>query len=182
MSCSNYPKVKLLYHLSRDDAVEGISKCNNNGFTMVEILIVVVVIAIAAFTAIPMISSAGSIQIRSASNMIIGDIEYAKSISITRSQPYSVVFDTTNERYRLEDQSGTVITHPVRKQFDYIIDFKNDGRLSKVNIVSTTFSGNKITFDSLGSPVGNGGTIIIEAGGDSVTIKVEPVTGYVRVE
>jgi prepilin-type N-terminal cleavage/methylation domain-containing protein len=181
MSCSNYPKVKLLYHLSRDDTAEGISKCNNNGFTMVEILIVIVVIAIAAFTAIPMISSAGSVQIRSASNMIIGDIEYAKSISITRSQPYSVVFEPTNEKYSLEDQSGTVIAHPVRAQFDYVVDFKNDGRLSKVNIVSTTFSGNKITFDSLGSP-DNGGTIIIEAGGDSVKIKVEPVTGYVRVE
>ena len=153
----------------------------SRGFTTIEILIVVVIIAIAAFTAIPMMSSASSMQVRSASNMIIGDLEYAKSIAISRSQNYSVVFDTSAESYEIQDQSGNVIAHPIKKGFDYIIDFQNDSRLNKVNIDSTTLSSNTVTFNSLGSP-DNGGTITVEAGGDSITITVEPVTGYVRVE
>ncbi len=180
MPCSNYPQVKSHY-LYHDNAVEYDPMRIVKGFTTIEILIVVVIIAIAAFTAIPMMSSASSMQVRSASNMIIGDLEYAKSIAISRCQNYSVVFDTSAESYEIQDQSGTVIAHPVKKGFDYIIDFQNDSRLNKVNIGSTTLSGNTVSFNSLGSP-DNGGTITIEAGGNSITITIEPVTGYVRVE
>ncbi len=56
------------------------------GFTIIEILIVVVILAIAAMTAIPMMSSAGSVQVRSVANMIAADLEYAKSLAITKGQ------------------------------------------------------------------------------------------------
>lgn len=181
MPYSNYPQVTPHY-LYPDNANVYVSKRKSRGFTTIEILIVVVIIAIAAFTAIPMMSSAASMQIKSASNMIIADLEYAKSIAISRSQNYSVVFDTIAESYEIHDQSGTVIPHPIKKGFDYIIDFQNDSRLNKVNINSVDFNGtSSVQFDSLGSP-DNGGTISIQAGGNTITITVEPVTGYVRVE
>ncbi|MFH1718505.1 MAG: GspH/FimT family protein, partial [Planctomycetota bacterium] len=91
------------------------------GFTIVEIIIVVVIIAIAALAAVPMMSSAGSVQIRSAANMIMADLEYAKSMAISRGQNFSVVFDKNTESYRIEDQGGSVIPHPVKKGFDYAV-------------------------------------------------------------
>src|SRR3972149_7751278 len=80
---------------------------SGRGFTIIEILIVVVILAIAAMTAIPMMSSAGSVQVRSVSNMIAADLEYAKSLAITKGQDFTVVFDTGGDSYRIEDQSGS---------------------------------------------------------------------------
>jgi Tfp pilus assembly protein FimT len=161
-------------------------------FTIVEILIVVVLLGIAAMVVVPMMSSAASMQIRSAANMIAGDLEYAKSMAISRGQVFSVVFDTAAESYRVEDQSGNVIPHPVKKGFDYIIDFRNDSRLSQVDVFSAVFNPNSsqtITFDYLGSPYSgtgtssplNSGVISLQAGGFTKTVTVEPVTGYIVV-
>jgi len=163
-----------------------------SGFTIIELLIVVVIIAIAAMTAIPMLTSADSFQIRSAANMVAADLEYAKTIAISRGQNFSVVFDKTAESYRIEDESGAVIAHPVKKGFDYIIDFQNDGRLNKVDIEDVNFdldSSHTITFDYLGSPYSgprtsnplNSGVISLRAGQMTVTVNVEPVTGFISI-
>jgi len=153
----------------------------SGGFTMIEIIIVVVILAIAALAAVPMMSSAASLQIRSAANMITADLEYAKSMAISRGQDFSVVFDENTESYRIEDQDGVVIQHPVKKGFDYEINFQNDGRLSKVDITNVSFAGLKVTFDCLGSP-DNGGTVILQADGTTKTITVEPVTGFISIQ
>jgi len=159
------------------------------GFTLIELIIVVVILSIAALTAIPMMSSAASMQIRSATNMIAADLEYAKSMAISRAQNFSVVFNAGAESYQIEDQYGNVLPHPVKKGFDYVIDFQNDGRLDKVDIVSVNFDAtSKVTFDYLGSPYNgndnplNNGVISLQAGGTTITVNVEPVTGYVSIQ
>ncbi len=160
----------------------------NSGFTLVEIVIVVVIIAIAAMMAIPLISSAGSFQIRSAANMIAADLEYAKTIAISRSESFSVVFDKTTESYQLKDQSGVIIPHPIKKGFDYIVDFRNDSRLSKVDIDDVNFDAtSEIKFDYLGSPYNglnnplNNGVISLRAGQLTASINIEPVTGFISI-
>ena len=151
------------------------------GFTLIEIIIVVTILAIAAMTAIPMMSSSASVQIRAASNMIAADLEYARSMAISRGQYYYVVFDKNNESYSIKDQTNTIIEHPVKKGFNYEIDFSSDGRLDKVEINDANFNSTQtIRFDSLGSP-DNGGTVILNADGFTVNISVEPVTGYISI-
>jgi len=159
-----------------------------SGFTLVELLIVLVILGISAALAIPMISSAGSTQIRSAANMIAADLEYAKSMAITRGQSYSVVFDKLSERYRIEDASGNVIAHPVKKGFNYEVDFRNDSRLDKVDIQDVDFdSTSEVSFDYLGSPHNgsgaplNRGVITLEGGGKTIRVNVEPVTGFITI-
>jgi len=160
------------------DGLRGIS----GGFTMVEIIIVVVIIAIAALAAVPMMSSAASIQIRSAANMIAADLEYARSMSISRGERYSVVFDGNAESYRIEDQDNNVIQHPVKKGFDYVINFQNDSRLNKVDITSINFNTtSRVEFDCLGSP-DNGGTVTLQADSTNKTITVEHVTGFISIQ
>ena len=164
------------------------SRPAGSGFTVIELLIVVVIIAIAALTAIPMMTSADSFQMRSAANMVAADLEYAKTIAISRGQNFSVVFDKTNESYRIEDESGAVIRHPVKKGFDYIIDFQNDSRLNKVDIEDVNFdTTSEVKFDYLGSPYNgannplNSGVISLRAGQITVTVNVEPVTGFISI-
>jgi len=157
------------------------------GFTVIEILIVMVIIAIAAAMVIPLASSGASMQIRSAANTIAADLEYAKSMAISRGQNFSVAFDNTTESYSIKNQDGNVISHPVKKGFDYIIDFRN-GRLSKVDIVDAAFDGTgEIKFDYLGSPYNgsnnplNSGVISLQAGSATATVNVEPVTGFISI-
>jgi prepilin-type N-terminal cleavage/methylation domain-containing protein len=151
------------------------------GFTVIEILIVLVIMTIAALTAVPMMSSASSVQIRSAASMIAADLEYAKSMAISRGQNYSVRFDQNADSYRIVDQGNIVIQHPVKKGFNYIVDFQSDTRLNRVDITGANFSGNPdVEFDSMGSPQ-SGGTISLQAGGTTVTIMVVPITGYISI-
>jgi len=161
----------------------------NNGFTLIEILIVIVVIGIAAMIVVPMMSSAATMQIRAAANIIAADLEYAKSMAISRGQNYSVVFDKSTESYSIK-KDGSVIPHPVKKGFDYVISFQSDSRLDRVDIFNVVFdpgSSQTITFDYLGSPYSgtgnplNSGVITLQAGGITKIINIEPITGYISI-
>jgi len=152
---------------------------SGRGFTLVEVIIVVVILSIAAMMAIPMMSSAGSVQIRSAADALAADLEYAKSMAISHQQNYGIIFYPDNYEYKVVDQDGVVVPHPVKRGFPYTINFRSDSRLNKVNLESTDFVGNQIYFNYLGSPLLNGGTITLQADGSRVTITVEPVTGFI---
>ena len=180
MRDSAYPSTRLCHsYLRRKDGGELRGK--DHGFTIVELLIVVVILSIVALTAIPMMSSAASIQIRSAANIIAADIEYARSMAISRGQNYKVEFNKDADSYKIVDQGGTVIQHPVKKGFTYEVNFRNESRLSRVDITNAAFSGDQIVvFDCLGSP-DSGGTVNLQAGAISTTITVEPVTGFVSI-
>jgi Tfp pilus assembly protein FimT len=158
---------------------------------MIELLIVVAILAIAAAIAVPMASSAGTMQLRAAVTMVAADLEYAKSMSISRGQRYAVEFDIGNKRYCVEpvenlskswDDPDKIIYHPVKKGFKFIVNFQSDGRLGQVEITNVTFDGTPpaVSFDLLGSP-DNGGVITLQAGGITRTVNVEPVTGYISV-
>jgi prepilin-type N-terminal cleavage/methylation domain-containing protein len=164
-------------------------RAGSGGFTLAEILLVVLIIAIAAMIVVPMIGSMDSVQIRSAANMIAADLEYAKSMAISRQKNYSVVFPSSSY-YEVHDHNGVMIKHPVTK-LNYKVDFSSDSRLDRVVIDDADFdpgSSNTITFDSLGSPYSgtsnqlNSGTISIKAGDFTMTVRVEPVTGFISID
>ena len=160
----------------------------DGGFTIIEVLLVAVIIGIAAMMVVPMFSSADSMQLRSAANMIAADLEYAKSMAITRGQNFSVVFDETADSYRIEDQDGVVIAHPVKRGFDYDINLQNE-RLDKVDIADADFDSQPtITFDYLGSPYSgtnplNSGVITLQTRGtgEVISVGIEPVTGFISI-
>ncbi len=150
------------------------------GFTLIEIIVVIMIISIAAAMVVPMMSSADDIQLRSAANKLAADLEYAKSMAISRGQDYTVSFDESADSYQIEDSSGAVITHPVRKG-DYIEQFGGTSRLSNVTISDADFNGaDLVIFESIGSP-DNGGTVTLTAADDTIIVNVEAVTGYISI-
>jgi prepilin-type N-terminal cleavage/methylation domain-containing protein len=158
-------------------------------FTLVEVIIVLMIIGIVAAIVIPMHVSAASTELKTAANMIASDLEYAKSMAISTGKSYFVVFDTSAEGYCIKDAGGQVITHPVHIGANYAVSFAGDGRLDKVDIVSTTFgAANTIKFDSLGSPFDgtgaalNNGVVQLSAESQTMKVKIEPVTGYISIE
>lgn len=156
-------------------------------FTLVEILIVAVILSIVALMAIPLVSSASSVQIRSAVNLIAADLEFAKNTAIGKGKTYSVVFDAEAESYAIEDEKGNTIEHPVKKGFYYVVNLGDEG-LNRIDIFSVDFDGNGIIrFDYMGTPCNadskplSSGTIILKAGGATMTISVDPATGFISI-
>jgi prepilin-type N-terminal cleavage/methylation domain-containing protein len=176
------------FTMRQDKEIKVVRMQTSSGFTVIEILIVLVIIGIAAAMVVPMISSAASVQIRSAAEIIAADLEYAKSMAISRGQKFAVVFDKTTDSYCIKDQDGNIIAHPVKKGFNYVMDFRNDNRLNKVDIVNVNFDATScVKFDYLGSPYNgndnslNSGIITLQAGGMTTTVSVEPVTGFISI-
>ncbi|MBN1973574.1 MAG: GspH/FimT family pseudopilin [Sedimentisphaerales bacterium] len=174
-----FSKINLRYSNSGKDAGFDLFR-KSSGFTLIEIIIVVVILSIAALAAIPLMSSAAGVQIRSATNLIAADLEYAKSMAISRGQYFYVVFNEGTNSYQIEDQNNNIIQHPVKKGFPYVMNFTEEKRLNKVDITGVSFTDDKVRFDCLGSP-DNGGTITLESDGTTATITMEPITGYISI-
>lgn len=167
----------------------------SKGFTLVEMIVVVVIISIAAVLAVPMLSSASSLQVRSAATILAADLEYAKNMAISRQQNYAVILDVTNDSYQIQAETtpGTweVVDHPVRPG-DFVVDFATTGNVDDVSIATADFNSNQtITFDYLGAPYAgqstatglNGqGQITLQADSYTITINVEAITGYVTIQ
>ena len=112
----------------------------------------------------------------------------AKSIAIAKGQVYSVQFNASTESYSVKDQTGSTITHPVNKGDNYTVTF-GTGSTQQVGISSVSFeSTNEVKFDYLGTPLdssngrlSNAGIVTLEADGQTMTIRVEPITGYISI-
>jgi prepilin-type N-terminal cleavage/methylation domain-containing protein len=181
-------RVLNMKNLQNRQSVLGVRPGVSGGFTLAEVILVVVILAIAAMVAIPFAASGTATQLKSAATIIASDLEYAKSMAISRGKQYSVVFNTGTESYQIEDVNGVVIEHPVKKGFTYTVNFAADSRLSRVDISSVNFDGTvTVRFDYLGSPRRadggylNSGSINLSAGGATMTVNVEPVTGYITI-
>ena len=164
-------------------------------FTMIEIMVVLVILAIAALIAVPMMSSAADMQVRGAANRLAADLDYAKNMAITHQKPYTVVFDAAAESYQIQDADG-VIDNPLRPGSLFQVSFPNERSMSRVAIDSITLdpvdASDAITFDYLGTPYSgteavsgsafnNAGQITLTADSFSLMVVVEPMTGYVTI-
>jgi prepilin-type N-terminal cleavage/methylation domain-containing protein len=159
-------------------------------FTLIEIIAVVVILAIAALIAIPAFSGASQMQVKAAADKLAADIEYAKSLAVTTQKVHRVTFNVGAKSYDIRDMStNTVVNDPVRKSA-FTVTYPKDSRLSSVTLQSATFGGgSSVQFDSTGTPqdsggaaLGAAGTVVLAAKGQTYTIKVEPVTGYVSIQ
>ncbi|MGE5296818.1 MAG: GspH/FimT family pseudopilin [Solirubrobacterales bacterium] len=163
-------------------------RTRDGGFTIVELMIVLVILGVAAAIVVPMAGSAAPLQLRSAANMVAADLEYAKSLSITTGRNYRVSFDTTANTYEILDPNGLAVSHPVTKKDRYLVSFSDDGRLDQVTIQSAVFGAtSEVRFDYLGTPYSSSsaltseGVVTLEAGGATRTVTVSAVTGLVSV-
>jgi prepilin-type N-terminal cleavage/methylation domain-containing protein len=157
------------------------------GYTLVEVLIVVTIIGIAAAVIVPNMLAAGTLGVQAAARIIVADILYAQNDAIAQQRNRTVVFDPANESYSLQDENGAILTVRWKNGSanNYVVDFTTDDRFQGVVIVSAEFpagSGNStLEFDALGGPL-NGGTVEVEFQGRRYRVTVAAFTGRVTVQ
>ena len=157
---------------------------NRSGFTLVEVLVVLVIIGIAGAVVVPQMLSGGQLGVQAAARMVIADIIYAQNEAVARQSPRRVVFEPDDNRYLLTDTAGTTMTVSWKSggQENYIVDFEQDQRFSGVTLENVDFGGTTIIeFDDMGSPT-SGGTLELIAAGFRYRITVAAFTGQVTIE
>lgn len=170
-----------------------------SAFTLLEILIVVFILGIAALVAVPMMSTAADVQVRSAAQRLAADLEYAKSLAVTHQKPHTVVFWPDQEKYEVRKWDGAAAANPLEPARSLTVEFAKTHGLNRVaidqaNFVSSSGTENAITFDYLGAPYSGAtvsaasalvsGAIVLKdtAGQFQVTVSVEPMTGYISID
>ena len=126
------------------------------GFTIIELMMVVVLIGILAVSVVPKFVDTSGISLVGAAAMVAADIRYTQELAMSTNSSKTIVFTTSND--------------------NYTVDSRNVDLPSKVSISS----GMTFTFNSLGEPTtGGGSSVTLSAGAETKTITVENYTGRV---
>ena len=129
---------------------------DSRGFTLVELIMVVVLIGILAVSVVPKLLDTSAISLAGGAAMVAADIRYTQELAMSKYAPKTITF-TTNDTY-------------------YTVNSLTMNLPSGVSISS----GATFTFNSLGEPTtGGGSSVTLSAGAATKTITVDSYTGRV---
>ncbi len=173
------------------------------GFSLIELLLVLSVMAILSALLLPSAAPAVREQLYAAAEVLAGDVAYARTLAVTNGSSYRLAFDCSQSRYVLE-HSGTDATldvlpsTPFRAADDpatqQIVELSELPQLSRsgVRLAAVGTMGTlpqpatELEFGPLGATIEADATVIwLTAGaGDAqrfLKIRVDPITGLTWV-
>jgi len=156
------------------------------GFTLVEMLLVVIVLIIAAAIVLPNLGSAADAQAMSAARVLAADLEVARSHALKTQRPTTLLFRDDLGAYKVVADYGggsyasaEAIDHPVIANRAFEVELAARNGMQAVEVQSAAFGGETyVTFNELGEP-SSAGTIVVEAGDIRMQVDVAGLTGSV---
>ena len=159
---------------------------NQHGFTLIELVIIIVLLAIIAAVAIPRMGDVTSMKAAATAEKLKSDIRYAQELAMTQNRSYRVYFNTAPAPaagYAVVNnadgdgnwgEAGEFAPDPAGK--GNLSVTLNSGDYAGVT-ASNTAGADPIEFNSLGRPAGGATTVTVSPNG-SITISAE--TGAVN--
>ncbi len=150
------------------------------GFTLIEIIVVVIIMAIIAATAVGVSSNSAWTRVTEAGRRLLSDLSFAQNVAVTQQRTVYAIFDTTNQRYTVAyTQTPSAAADYVRDPStggNFVAQFGNSGTTGLAGVSLRPLglgSGNKVlAFDVLGQPLVGNGTASPVLSTQSVTITV----------
>lgn len=162
------------------------------GFTLIEAVMVLLILSILAVVAIPQVGNMAGTRASATARKIQSDIAYAQSLAMTRNLPHRVYFNAApapaNGYAVVNDANGNgswgldpgeFATDPANAGANLSVTL-NAGNYAGVTISGGSFAGTFVHFNTLGVPTA-GGTVIVSGGGISQTVAVQQETGRVSI-
>jgi MSHA pilin protein MshC len=160
---------------------------NQRGFTLIELVMVLVLIGIIALFAAPRLGNIPTTKAFSLADKLRADIRYAQNLAMTRNQRYRVYVN--NSPAPAGPGGGYAVVNDANgngtwgEAGEFAQDPAGTGNLSVVldagDYAGITVSPNTfIEFNSLGSPTTGGTTLTVSPGGTTLTVTAE--TGAVN--
>ena len=135
------------------------------GFTLIEVIAVLVIVGILAAIAAVRFTGTSTISVRGAAEMIQADIRYAQEAAMAEHTAKSVIFSNGSSAYTFSPAS----------------DMDPLGELPSGVTIANTFT---VTFNSLGEPAfpEGGQSVSVSDGTNTKTISISNYTGKVGIE
>ncbi len=157
-------------------------------YTLVEVLIVVVILGIAAAMVVPSFSQTGVLRVQAAVRTVVSDITAVQSDALAYQRSRAILFYPGERRYRILDVKGSTIDPDLDMLEERVFTGESFGDSV---IDSATFqTANTLIFDEIGSPIANPGsstpastgTVEITGSQQRYRVTIEAYTGRVTVK
>ncbi len=146
---------------------------HSEGFSMIELIMVVVITGIMAAVALPKFGNVNDIDVYSAAKQAKSDIRYAQELAMGSYRETTITFGTDTNTYDITS-SGPTLSRRLPTNSKAIF-----------NAVGPSTTSLVYTFNSAGEPDptdGAGDTLRISSGNSFKDIVVEPVTGRAAIQ
>lgn len=174
------------------------------GYTLVELVIVVLMLGIMVMAAVPVLNSGlEDARLSDAANEIVTALEFAQMTAATSGSRTRVTIDAALdtivvERFSMinvdllyseseldenvvEGGAFALMEHPMNRGVDYSISLPDESGFSGIDITAAAFgAGNFVEFDTLGAP-SDGGTVTLAKGGSQIVVALDSLAGKVTL-
>ena len=163
-----------------------------NGFTIIELVIVIVLLGIMAVAVSISLAPSSAIRLDTAAKKVAADLRYARSTAFSFAKWHGISFqaDPVNiyTVYQTNGTTDATIKDPASLGSNFIVNIP--ALYGGVSIVSANIAGgSKVEFSPIGVPyndikgaaIVSAGTITLQYMGNTKTISITPNTGYISI-
>ncbi len=156
-----------------------------HGFTLLELLIVIVIIGVIASVSIPKIKQYFNFKTYNAARILVSDIHYAQTLSETTQINHGIMFYPDEDRYIVYEGTVTLPALEPHSKKPMIRDFKSSQEFGNIDIISAEFPVGAPTtyleFNPMGIPT-DGGKVIVSYDSEMYEIEIIFHTGKVVLQ